>query len=106
MRDAADEEIARVRIVGEALGNQHAIVERELVGRVIEPRQLRFELRAQRLELAIVPDALEAVARRKESVAEREHFLERGDRGRALANFRLEAREIEPQRGIVGPFLQ
>ena len=66
----------------DAFRNQRAILELESGRRVIEPRQLRLELRAQRLERRILADlseAEESAGRRQEALAEREQFLQGGD---------------------------
>ena len=105
LRDAAEEEASRRRVVGDAFRNEPRVVQLEGDRREIELRQSRLELGAQLLEARVVPESLEAeFARGNEPVAELEHLLQRGDRGVAIARLRLEAREIEIQRGVVGPF--
>jgi len=106
LRDTPHEEVAPVRVVSDALWNDRVVVELQGDRCIVEPRQLGLELRARRLECLVVPHLLESVARRQESFAQREDFLERGHRSGAIARLGLEAGEIEPQRRIARPLLE
>jgi len=106
LRDAADEERVRRLVVGDALGNEQRLLELERGRREVEARQLALELVPRFAKTRLGPDALEAVARRKEPLAQLAHLRERLHDIADRARFRLVAREIEPQRGIRGTRLQ